>query len=81
MKIAVLSDIHGNVPALYAVLEDILRWRPDKIIVNGDIVNRGPCSKSVLEIIDTEIPHGILLTGNHETFVLYCANNMLEENH
>ncbi len=28
MKIAVLSDIHGNLPALQAVSEDIEKWQP-----------------------------------------------------
>lgn len=41
MKIAILSDIHGNLPALQTVADDIARWQPDQVIVNGDIVNRG----------------------------------------
>ena len=49
MKIAVLSDIHGNFVALQAVFEHIEAWRPDHTIVAGDIVNRGPRSKDCLE--------------------------------
>jgi putative phosphoesterase len=75
MKIAVLSDIHGNVPALEAVLDDIERWRPDQVIVNGDLVNRGPYSLECLRLLDTRIPHYCSLKGNHESFVLYCADN------
>lgn len=41
MRIAVLSDIHGNVPALDAVLEDLVRHQPDVIAVLGDHVS-GP---------------------------------------
>jgi len=81
MKIAVLSDIHGNVPALNAVLNDILRWQPDRIIVNGDVVNRGPYSKKVLEILEEEIPNATLLAGNHESFVIYCAENIYAPDH
>jgi len=33
MKIAVLSDVHGNVPALQAVLDDIAQWQADTLIV------------------------------------------------
>ncbi len=42
MKVAILSDIHGNLPALQTVTAHIEAWRPDEVIVNGDIVNRGP---------------------------------------
>ena len=41
MKIAILSDIHGNLPALEAVTADIQAWQPDRIIVDGDVVNPG----------------------------------------
>jgi len=79
MKIAVLSDIHGNIPALEAVLEDIALWQPDKVIVNGDIVNRGPYSLEVLRLLQHNLPQARLLSGNHETFVLYAAEHPLSE--
>ncbi len=37
MRLAVLSDVHGNLPALEAVLEDVQRHRVDGIIVVGDL--------------------------------------------
>ncbi len=70
MKIAVLSDIHGNVPALEAVLDDIERWRPDDIVVNGDLVNRGPYSLAGLQLLQQRAPACRLLMGNHERFVI-----------
>jgi predicted phosphodiesterase len=73
LKIAVLSDIHGNVPALEAVLEDIARWQPDTVIVNGDLVNRGPCSLDVLQLLAREQPAARLLRGNHENWLLRSA--------
>lgn len=73
MKIAVLSDIHGNVPALEAVLEDIVRWQADEVIVNGDLINRGPCSLAVLQLLQQELPDTHLLRGNHENWMLYTA--------
>jgi len=74
MKIAVLSDIHGNVPALEAVIDDIQAWGPDRVIVNGDLVSRGPCSLACLELLERRLPECTLLKGNHETFVLSCAD-------
>jgi putative phosphoesterase len=73
MKIAVLSDVHGNVPALEAVLEDILQWGADQVIVNGDLLNRGPCSPDVLALVQREMPQAHLLRGNHENWLLYSA--------
>jgi putative phosphoesterase len=77
MKIAVLSDIHGNVPALEAVLEDIARWAPDRVIVNGDVVNRGPYSLRVLHQLKQCGLNCELLSGNHETFTRFAAENPL----
>lgn len=74
MKIAVLSDVHGNVPALRAVLDDIGRWRPDEVIVNGDLVSRGPYSVACLDLLQAAYPRARLLTGNHETYVLHCVD-------
>jgi predicted phosphodiesterase len=80
MKIAVLSDIHGNVPALQAVAEDIDAWEPDQVIVNGDIVNRGPCSRSSLDyVLKRQKEDGWqILSGNHEKYLLYCATPEFE---
>lgn len=74
MKLAVLSDIHGNVPALAAVLDDIERWGADHLIVNGDLVSRGPHSLECLRLLQARAPGSHFLTGNHETYVLRCAD-------
>ena len=42
VQLAVLSDIHGNLPALDAVLNDLQQYSIDGIVVAGDIVNGGP---------------------------------------
>ena len=73
MKLAVLSDIHGNLPALEAVLDDLGKWRPDRVIINGDVINRGPDSPGCLELIARQLPTITLIKGNHEEFVLACA--------
>jgi putative phosphoesterase len=51
MKIALLSDIHGNYPALKAVLNDIKQQRPDRIVVLGDIVFKGPQPELCVEAV------------------------------
>lgn len=74
VKVAVFSDVQGNLPAMEILVEDILDWDPDLVVMNGDLINRGPCSKAVLLLFE-EIrrEHGWLaLKGNHEDFVLAC---------
>ena len=75
MKIAVLSDIHGNLPALQTVTADIEGWRPDMVIVAGDVVNRGPLSADCLKfILEKQTTEGWrMVRGNHEDYLLECA--------
>ena len=48
MKMVALYDIHGNLPALDAVLQDVEQEQPDLILVGGDIVP-GPMPRAALE--------------------------------
>lgn len=75
MKIAVLSDVHGNLPALQTVIADIERWRPDQVVVNGDVINRGPNNLACWQLLyDKARSAGwVILRGNHEEFVLKSA--------
>lgn len=72
MKVALLSDIHGNVPALDAVLDDVAGFAPDVVVVNGDVVSRGPRSKDALQRLAEADPEGRILytRGNHEDYVV-----------
>ena len=52
MRIAVISDIHGNQLALEAVLQDLDRQPSvDQLVVAGDLCLNGPCPRQVLEIV------------------------------
>jgi len=64
VRIAVLADVHANLPALEAVLEDIERIGVDRVVVNGDSVNRGPSSVEVLERLEPYLGDATL--GNHD---------------
>jgi len=67
VKIAILSDVHGNYPALETVADDVARWQPDVTVVNGDVVNRGPLSRRCWRFVqDRGWP---LVGGNHEAYV------------
>ena len=72
MKIAVLADIHGNCRALEAVTDHLERWKPDYVLVAGDIVNRGPRSLRSQEFIKEkqETDNWQVIRGNHEDYVI-----------
>lgn len=68
MRIAFLSDIHGNLPALEAVLDDIQRSGADQIICLGDIANIGPHPGECLDLVADACD--VVLQGNHELYLL-----------
>jgi len=56
MRIAALYDIHGNLPALEAVLKEIRTAEVDLVVVGGDILP-GPMPRETLEsLLNLEIP-------------------------
>lgn len=68
MKIAFLSDIHGNAEALEQVLNDIESRSPDRIMVLGDLCYRGLEPKRALQRVrslDAEV-----IKGNADEWVL-----------
>lgn len=65
MRIAVIADIHGNADALGAVLTDVAAQGAERVIVNGDVVNRGPDSVEVLETLLARGDVSFTL-GNHD---------------
>lgn len=83
MKIAVLSDIHGNFASLQTVAEHIDFWSPDLVIVNGDIINRGPEPEKCLQYIKGRQikDNWRVLRGNHEDYVLKIAADPPAEPH
>jgi protein phosphatase len=52
-RIALISDIHGNLPALEATLLDIAERRIQRIFCLGDLVGKGPHSEKVVDICQT----------------------------
>jgi predicted phosphodiesterase len=59
MRVAALYDIHGNLPALEAVLDEVTREVPDRIVIGGDVVF-GPMNA---ETVDALIALGELALG------------------
>ena len=64
MKIAVLSDIHGNLAALEAVWQDLQAWQPEAVYCLGDLVGYGAHPNEVVAFIrERAIP---TLMGNYD---------------
>ncbi len=69
MRVAALYDIHGNLPALEAVLQDIRQADLDQIVVGGDVVP-GPMPRETLgRLLDLDLPSHFIY-GNGELAIL-----------
>lgn len=68
MRVAVVSDIHSNLPALEAVLADVDREGPDQLWCLGDIVGYGPHPNECVDLARERTT--LSLCGNHDLAVL-----------
>lgn len=70
MRVAALYDIHGNLPALEAVLADVRDARVDHIVVGGDVIP-GPMPRECLDLLaGLDIPATFIIgNGDRETVV------------
>ena len=71
-RYVILSDIHGNLSALQAVLDDATKkYTVDGIIILGDLIDYGMRSNEVIsEIQKLSYPIMVNLWGNHEKAVM-----------
>ena len=69
-RLAVLSDIHGNLLALDSALADIKRHKPDQLMVTGDLVFFGPRPAEVVERLrKMESDGSLTIQGNTDVAV------------
>ena len=69
MRVAAIYDIHGNLPALEAVLQEIRQAQVDQVVVGGDVLP-GPMPRETLAcLVDLDIPVHCIY-GNGEVAVL-----------
>ena len=78
-RVAAIYDVHGNLPALEAVLADLQSVEPDLIVVGGDVV-AGPMPSEVLDRLATLSESTCFVRGNADREVLaaydegHCAD-------
>jgi diadenosine tetraphosphatase ApaH/serine/threonine PP2A family protein phosphatase len=76
MATIAVGDIHGNLPALTDILDQIRRMvgRDDSVVFLGDYIDRGPDTKSCVDAIlrfQNEVTANVVcLVGNHEDWFL-----------
>lgn len=75
-RVIAIGDIHGCDHALELLLDEIQPAKNDTIIVLGDIVDRGPNSARVVEMLMQLSDHANLklIMGNHEEMMLSAIN-------
>ncbi len=66
MKIAIISDIHGNLEALKSTLQDIKKRNVDKIICLGDTIAKGVHPKECLKLVRENCE--IVIQGNSDKY-------------
>lgn len=81
MRVAVLADIHGNLAACEAVLEDIQRQAPDYIVAAGDLAMRGSHPAETVDLLVDRCD--ALLMGNTDAYLagIYLAGAYREAEH
>lgn len=73
MRIAVFADVHGNLPALQAVLNDIRRQGPDLTVCLGDLAFKGPAPGECVRLLQAlGIP---CVHGNTDVALLHVAGH------
>src|SRR5438552_3567258 len=69
MRVVAIYDIHGNLPALETVLEEVRQAEVDQVVVGGDVVP-GPMPRETLRrLLDLDVPTHFIC-GNGELAIL-----------
>ena len=78
LRVAAIYDIHGNLPALEAVLEEVATARVDAVVVGGDVLP-GPMPKECLDrLFDLGVPTHFI-RGNGESAALQVWRGQVPE--
>ncbi len=76
-KIALLTDIHANLPALEAALSKIQQIKVDEIVIGGDSIGIGPFPCETLIRI-MKLSNISFINGNHELVAIHGISSLVE---
>lgn len=69
MKLGIFADVHNNVIALEAVLQELNERGCEIIVCAGDLIGIGPCPEETVQRM-MAIPNLVAVRGNHEKYLL-----------
>ena len=77
MRVAALYDIHGNLPALEAVLEEVRATSVDHLVIGGDVLP-GPMPRECLDLLTSlDIPASFII-GNGDRATRDARNGVMD---
>lgn len=77
MKFAVLSDIHGNMFALNAVLEDMKKFNPERVFCLGDLAMAGPEPDKTIDFVRKQ--NWTVIQGNTDAMIVNFSESLFEK--
>src|SRR5690606_21840182 len=71
-RVIAIGDVHGCATALATLLDALQPAPSDRVVLLGDLIDRGPDSKGVIDqVLDlSEACHMVAILGNHEEMLL-----------
>ena len=78
MRIAVLSDIHANVQALEAVMNDIVNQQCEHVFCLGDLALAGPQPKEVMDYVMNQQGAWTIIQGNTDKMIAQYGPEVVE---
>jgi predicted phosphodiesterase len=77
MRVAVLADVHGNLPALEAVLADVDAAGVDAVVLNGDLAT-GPMPAETLDLLAALGDRAVWVRGNADRELVDAYDGRLD---
>ena len=75
--VAVIQDIHGNLPALEAVLADVEAANVDAVVINGDIAD-GPFPAETIELLSALSDKAVWIRGNGDRWLVQAFDGVFK---
>ena len=81
MKVAVVSDIHGNLQALQSVIADIEKEQCEKVLCLGDLAMAGPQPRLVVDYVMNKAENWTTIQGNTDKMISGFSLKMYDKLH
>lgn len=79
MKVAVISDIHGNMQALESVVADYQMEGCERVLCLGDLAMAGPQPRTVIEYVMDKVQNWTIIQGNTDKMIAEFSLKMYDD--